>query len=120
MDCSSPISISTLLTNNLEALRWLLQARTVCAQNFGTQVGFKEARELAQKAMELDPRYVDADYYDAYMLRNLFVDRAPSDVWLDVQRRMLRILEQDDTHTGALDQMAGLLKDLKRVFEASR
>jgi serine/threonine protein kinase len=101
--------IGALLTNNLEAFGWYQRAQEAYARKAGTQSGYKEVRELAQKAMELDSgrRYLEADVLDAYMLRNLAQDRAPSDVWPDVQRRMLSVLEQDDTFPAALEHLAG-------------
>jgi TolB-like protein len=97
--------VNTLLTNNLEALLCYQQAQTVYAREAGTQSGYTEVRKLAQKAMGLDHRYLDADWFDAYMLRNLSQDRAPADVFGDVQHRMLSILERDETHAEALNQM---------------
>jgi len=111
--------ISTLLTNNLEALRWCQQANAVNVQKGGTQNGYKEVRELAQKAMELDPRYLDADFWDAYMLRKFAQDRAPSDVWLDLRRRMASILDQDDTYAEALGQMGTYALCCERDWDGS-
>jgi tetratricopeptide (TPR) repeat protein len=99
--------ISTLLKNNLEALRWYQQAQAVYARKAGTQSGYTEVQKLAQRAMDLDGRFLDADFLDAYMLRCLDQDRAPSDIWRNVQRRMLSLLDQDDTYAHALDQMGG-------------
>jgi TolB-like protein len=100
--------IATLLTNNSEAFRWYQQARAVYTREAGTQIGYEEVRKLAQKARGLDPRYLDADYWDAYMLRNLAQDRAPSGVWPDLERRMRSLLEQDDTYDAAIDHFGGL------------
>jgi len=109
--------ISTLLTNNLEALRWYQQAQAVYARTAGTQSGYTEVRKLAQKAMKLDGRHLDADFYDLYMLRNLAQDRAPSDVWSDVQRGMLSILAEDDTYDAALDQLGGYVLFQERDWD---
>jgi len=84
--------IDQLLTNNLEALHWFRQAQAVYTRRAGTQIGYKEVRELAQKALALDPLYLDADAYDAYMIRNLAQDRSPVDTWPDVGKRMDAIL----------------------------
>ncbi len=111
--------IATLLTNNLEAFHWYQQACAVYIRKAGTQSGYKEIRELAQKAMELDRRYLDADYWDAYMIRNLAQDRAPSDIWHDVQHRMASILAQDDTFAGALDHLGSYPLLYQRDWEAA-
>ena len=99
--------IGTLLTNNLEAFRWYQKAQEVYSRQAGSQSGYTEVRRLARKAMSLDPRYLDANVWDAYMIRNLAQDRAPSEVWPDVQQRMLILLDQDDTLAIALDQLGG-------------
>jgi tetratricopeptide (TPR) repeat protein len=112
-------NIDQLLTNNLEALRWYQQARAAYTRKGGTQSGFAEVRKPAQQAMDLDPLYLDADLWDAYMIRNLAQDRAPSDVWRDVQRRMASILDQDDTVPDALDHMTGYTLFYQRDWETT-
>ena len=111
--------IDTLLTNNLEALRWYQQAWAAYALKAGTKSGYKEARELAQKARGLDPRFLAADLHDAYMLRQFAQDHAPSDVWPDVQRRMVSILDQDDTYPDALENLAGYTLCYLRDWESA-
>ena len=111
--------IGTLLTNNLEAFRWYQQAQTAYARKAGTHDGYNEVRMLAQKAMGLDSRYLEADFSDAYMLRCLAQDRAPADVWPDLQRRMVNLLDQDDTFAAALDQMWGFAMFTRRDWDAA-
>jgi TolB-like protein len=94
--------ISTLLTNNLEAFRLIKEGWSVYNLKVGTQSGYEEVRDLARKAMDLDPRYLGADALDVYVVRNLaLLDRSPKEAWSEVQRRMLQILSQDDTDAGA-------------------
>jgi tetratricopeptide (TPR) repeat protein len=110
--------IGILLTNNLEALHWYQQAQAVYARKAGTQTGYTEVQKLAQRAVDLDGRYLDAEFLDAYMVRCLDQDRAPSAVWPILQRLMLGLLGQDDTYAPALDQMGGIELFLRRDWEA--
>lgn len=96
--------IDQLLANNLKALTLMRQARAVYSRKAGTQIGYNEVMQLAQKALSVDRNYLDADHFDAYMLRNLAQDRAPVEIYPVVLRRMNDILSKDDTHAGALDQ----------------
>jgi hypothetical protein len=109
--------IRVLLTNNLEALRCYQQADEVYNRKTGTQTGYREARELAQKAMRLDPHFLAADLHDIYMLRNLAQDRAPVEVWPDVKIRILRILEKDETFAPACELLAGYYFCFERDWE---
>ena len=99
--------INQLLENNLKALGWYRKARAVYTRKGGTLIGFNEVMSLAQKARELDPGYLDAVYFDVYMTRNLFQDRAPAEIWPRVHEGVEAILRRDDTHYGALDQESG-------------
>lgn len=96
--------IDQLLGNNLKALAWYRQAREVYTRKGGTLIGFNDVMSLAQKARTLDPGYLDAVYFDVYMTRNLFQDRAPAEIWPRVHDGVDAILSRDDTHYGALDQ----------------
>ena len=52
--------IRPLLTNNLEAIDWLRQAKLV----FNTQINvFKNVIDLTQKARSLDTNYLEADFF---------------------------------------------------------
>ncbi|MFO1497569.1 MAG: protein kinase [Verrucomicrobiota bacterium] len=99
--------IDQLLTNNLEALRWYREAVEVYTRKGGTHTGYTEVMELAQRALDLDPLYLDAEAYVAYMIRNLAQGRSPVETWPKVEQTMKAILDKDDTHTLALDQLSG-------------
>jgi TolB-like protein len=98
-----------LLTNNLEALGLARRAASQYYARGDTQLAFTEGMRLVQRALALDPGYLDADYSDAYFLRCVAMDRAPVEVWPSVRRRVDAILERDDTHTDALNQLGGYL-----------
>jgi serine/threonine protein kinase/tetratricopeptide (TPR) repeat protein len=110
--------IDQLLANNLEALGWLRQARDAYDRKAGTQVGYAEVQRLAQKALELDPAYLDADFKDIEVLRDLALDRAPRESWPGIRLRLENILKEDETHAGALDQMGGYLLSFARDWVA--
>jgi tetratricopeptide (TPR) repeat protein len=100
--------IDLLLTNNLEALGWYQKAQAACARNSSSmESGYREVMGLAQQAHALDPHYLDDDFLDIYMIRNLGLDRAPIETWPQLHSRLTTILDQDDTHAGALDQFSG-------------
>ncbi|HEY5910046.1 MAG TPA: protein kinase [Verrucomicrobiae bacterium] len=99
--------IDRLLASNQEALKWMRQADAAYQNQAGTQVGFLEIQRLAQKAKELDPNYVDADFQDVLVLRDVALNRASRESWPSIGVRLEKILGQDDTHAGALDQMCG-------------
>jgi len=81
--------------------------------------GYNEVFALAQKAVEIDPRFLGAEAQTAYLHRMLAQDRSPNEVWPVVHRTMSRILEQDDTQVLALDQMSGYLLFYRRDWEES-
>ncbi|MCZ7639712.1 MAG: tetratricopeptide repeat protein [Verrucomicrobia bacterium] len=60
---------------------------------------------LVQRALALDPGYLDADYSDTYFLRCVAIYRAPLELWPNVRRRLDAILARDDTHTAALNEL---------------
>jgi len=99
--------ISQLLTNNLEALRYLREAEALYEVMGSSQLGASQATRLSQKALRLDPLYVDADYSDMYMLRNVAQERLPAEVWPSIAQHCDRILNRDDTHARTLDQRSG-------------
>jgi tetratricopeptide (TPR) repeat protein len=103
-----------LLTNNLEALVWMQKAFATYSERAGTQRGYSEVQAFAQKALDLDPNYLDAEAWMVYQLRNLSQDRAANEVWPAVYRGMSTVLEQDDTHPIALDQLAAYALFYKR------
>jgi TolB-like protein len=84
--------IDTLLTNNLEALDFYREAVAVYTRKAGTHTGYKEVMELTRSALDLDPLYLDADAYDAYMIRNLAQGRPPVETWPQVGQRMQKRL----------------------------
>jgi serine/threonine protein kinase/tetratricopeptide (TPR) repeat protein len=116
--------IDQLLTNNLEALGWLRRARATYREKAGTQAGYTEVQMLAQKAFELDPRYVDAKVTRVYQTRNLAQDRAPVEIWTAIESAMGPVLErEDDTHAGALNMGAYALfykRDWNEYFQLVR
>ncbi len=99
--------ISQVLTNNLEALRYLQEAKAMYEDMGSSQLGSSQVTRLTQRALRLDPLYVDADYFDMYMLRNLAQERLPAEVWPSIAQRTDKILSQDDTHAQTLDQRSG-------------
>ncbi len=103
-----------VLTNNLEALRWMQQADSVYQSKAGTHFGYTEVNALAQKALDRDPLYVDAEAWMVYQLRNLSQDLAANHVWPAVYRGMSSVLEKDDTQPWALDQLGGYALFYKR------
>jgi tetratricopeptide (TPR) repeat protein len=111
--------ISRLLSNNLEALRWLIEAQAVYDRKSGTQVGYTEVLSLANKALDLDPLYLDADFWVIYILRSLAQDRHPAEIWGPLRKSLDEILARDETHLGALDQRAGYSLYYDRDWEAS-
>jgi len=110
--------IDSLLTNNLEAFRLCQEGWGVYGVKGGTRSGYNEVRQLAYKATRLDPQNLDAEFLDAYVLRTLaLLDLAPWDVYPDLQRRMRVILDQDDTYSGALDQLGGCVLCYQRDWD---
>ena len=99
--------ISQLLTNNSEALGYMREAYDVYARKGGTLTGYSEIQTLAERALNADPHYLDAHFYLAYMWRNLAQDDPPAYVWPAFRDRISQILTRDDTHTAALDGLAG-------------
>jgi TolB-like protein len=97
--------IDLLLTNNLEALEWVREAYDTYRRKAGTQAGYTEVQTLTQKALDIDPSCLDAEYMMLYQIRVLSQDRSPVEVWPAVYRGMSQILEKDDTHAKALDQL---------------
>jgi TolB-like protein len=112
--------IDLLLTNNLEALGWMRRAVATYDSKAGTQAGCTEVQSLAQKALEFDPGYLEADCLDAVVLRDLAMERAPREGWPTVRLRMENILKQDDTHAGALDQLTGYMLFYARDWTATQ
>ena len=107
-----------LLTNNLEALKWMRQAEAAYQNKAGTQVGFLEIQTLAQKALELDPNYLDADFQDVLVLRDQAMNRTSRESWPSIGMRLEKILAQDDTHAATLDQMCGYTLFFKHDWQA--
>jgi tetratricopeptide (TPR) repeat protein len=99
--------IAQLLTNNLEALRYLRDAEALYQDMGSSQLGASQAMRLTQRALRLDPLYVDADYCDMYMLRNVAQERLPAEAWPGIAQHCDRILNRDDTHARTLDQRSG-------------
>jgi serine/threonine protein kinase/tetratricopeptide (TPR) repeat protein len=116
--------IDLLLTNNLEALALMRQACATYQRKAGTQRGYTEVQTLAQKALEVDPRYLDAEHMMFYQTRVLSMDRPPVEAWSAVFSSMSRILEQDDTYADALEQLAGYIlfykRDWSNTYELNR
>ncbi|HEY5911217.1 MAG TPA: serine/threonine-protein kinase [Verrucomicrobiae bacterium] len=106
--------ICQLLTNNLEALRWMRQAYATYQRKAGTQIGYTEVSSLTQTALELDPNYTDAEATMVCQIRNLAQERPPIEVWPAVFRGMSQVLEKDDTRADALDQLAAYALVYKR------
>ena len=106
------------MANSLEALKWMRQADAAYQNQAGTQVGFLEIQALAQKALELDPNYVDADFQDVLVLRDVAMNRASRESWPSIGVRLEKILGHDDTHAGALDQMCGYTLFFNRDWAA--
>jgi TolB-like protein len=111
--------IDQLLTNNLEALGLMRRACLTYQNKAGTQRGYTEVQTIAQKALEMDPRYLDVEYMMLYQTRVLSMDRPPVEVWPAVFRGMSQILEEDDTHADALDQLAAYSLFYKRDWSAT-
>jgi TolB-like protein len=109
------------LTNNLEALFCLRKAWEIYEHQAGTQNGHEQIRALAQRALELDPGYLDADMLDVMIHRDLaLLGQSPRDQIPNMRMRLQNILQQDDTHGFALDQMCGYLLSFARDWEALR
>ena len=85
--------IDVLLTNNLAALGFARQAASQYYARGDTQVAFTEGMRLVQRALALDPGYVEADYSDTYFLRCVAMDRAPVELWPKVRGQLDAILD---------------------------
>ncbi len=113
--------IELLLKNNLEALKWMRRALDTYQSKAGTQAGYTEVSALTQKALDLDPNYTDAEAMMVYQLRNLSQDRPAVEIWPAVNRGMSQVLEKDDTHANALDQVSAYTlvyaRDWNRLLE---
>jgi tetratricopeptide (TPR) repeat protein len=100
--------IDLLLANNLEALRYYRLAQTAYTTNSSSsEWGYNEVKRLARQAQGLDSNYVDAYFLEVFMDRSIAQECAPTQMWPALHRRLITILDQDDTHAGALDQMSG-------------
>lgn len=98
-------AIQRMLQNNLEALGWERKGYEIYGQAGTRQSPMNAAMSCAQKALRLDPLYVDAMCLDQYMLRNVAMKRNPWEVWPDIKRRSELMLSLDDSHVGALLQL---------------
>lgn len=111
--------IDLLLTNNLEALGWFRKARQFYWAKGDYHSVFIETMGLLQRALALDPGYLDADQFDAYCFRFTVQVRAPSEIWPAFARRMDAILARDDTHAGALEHRGGCALILRHDWDES-
>lgn len=111
--------IDLLLTNNLEALGWFRKARQFYWAKGDYHSVFIETMGLLQRALALDPGYLDADQFDAYCFRFTVQVRAPSEIWPAFARRMDAILARDDTHVGALEHRGGCALILRHDWDES-
>lgn len=111
--------IGLLLTNNLEALGWMRRALAVYDAEAGTTTGHEEVQKRAGKAKDLDPEYIEADFLDALVYRDLSMERRPREAWPNVYARMKWIHEHDGTHAGALDQLTGYTLFYSRDWPAA-
>lgn len=95
--------IDQVLTNNLEAYRWFLQARSHHLSATGW-AAYRKALDCFDRALGLDPKYVTA--HEGYMelFREFFDSRPPAEVWPTLADRARKILELDDTSFVAWDR----------------
>ncbi len=109
--------MAQLLTNNLEALGWLRQARVVYEMKGTAQMGLKAVIQRTREALGRDPQYLEADFFDLYMLRTIAQERFLLENWPNIAQRTDAILGRDDTFTEVLDQRAGYALFYKRDWE---
>ena len=88
--------INQKLTNNLEAFRLVNQTHAMWDQD--TRDVYLKMLKLHYRALDLDPLYLDAQDFAAYMHRHMALDRAPSETWTILRTRATQVLEVDDTH----------------------
>jgi TolB-like protein/Tfp pilus assembly protein PilF len=88
--------INQKLTNNLEAFRLVNQTHAMWDQD--TRDVYLKMLKLHYRALDLDPLYLDAQDFAAYMNRHMALDRAPSETWTILRTRATQVLEVDDTH----------------------
>lgn len=110
--------LDSLLPRNLEALALVRQARESYQREAGTEAGHQRIQSLAQRALELDPGFLEADFLDVVIHRDLAWSKAPREQWPNVRARALRLLEQDESHAGALGQMGHYLLSFARDWDA--
>ena len=112
--------IDRLLTNNLVALQLVRKAWEDYLGQTGTHSSHTDIQNLAQRALDLDPNYIGANFCIGHLTRNLASDESPREVWESVGPRMQTILEQDDTVIGALDHYSGYMLNRYRDWDAAR
>jgi TolB-like protein len=88
--------INQKLTNNLEAFRLVNQIHGMWNQ--ANREVLNKILNTLYRALELDPLYLDAQDFAAYMHRHLAGDRQPSETWNILRTRARQVLEVDDTH----------------------
>jgi tetratricopeptide (TPR) repeat protein len=109
--------IDRVLTNNLEAYRWFLQARR--HHLAGTKSEHQKALDCFDRALALDRKYVTAHEGYIELFRELFDSRPPAEVWPVLAERSRKILELDDTSFVAWDRLLDKMIVYERDWETA-